>query len=101
METRLRLALLDAGLPEPELQIRLDPGAWVSPSCDLGYRWARLGIQYDGAHHRNAEQLTRDNRRDLAFTAAGWEYLKFDASDGRDGFRRAAALVRRALAAAA
>lgn len=99
-ETRLRLALVAAGLPDPELQLKLDPGAPSSPAADLGYRRARIAVQYDGDHHRSRDQLASDNRRDMAFTLAGWTYLKFDWTDDRDGFRRAVGLVGRALAQA-
>ncbi|MGJ9404144.1 hypothetical protein [Arthrobacter sp. KK5.5] len=101
METKLRLALIRAGLPEPELQIRAEPDDPFSASCDLGYRSARLAIQYDGAHHRTAEQLRVDNRRDRAFTAGGWNYIKLDWSDASNGFSRAIAVVRQGLASAA
>lgn len=98
-ETRLRLAIAAAGLPEPELQMRLDPTNPYSPESDLGYRVARIALQYDGYHHRSPEQLASDNRRDLAFTQAGWTYLKFDWQDARAGFGRAIILLRQALAA--
>ncbi|HXD27864.1 MAG TPA: hypothetical protein VN621_03795 [Arthrobacter sp.] len=98
-ETRLRLAISAAGLPEPELQVRLDPADRYSPASDLGYRQAKVALQYDGYHHRSPEQLAIDNRRDLAFTQAGWTYLKFDWQDARTGFDRAIVLVRQALGA--
>ena len=47
----LRLAMVDAGLPEPNLQLTLRSGDPLSPSADLGYRAQRLAIQYDGGHH--------------------------------------------------
>lgn len=97
-ETRLRLSLMAAGLPEPELQVRLDPCHRHSPTADLGYRDSRIAIQYDGYHHRSPRQLATDNRRDLAFTQAGWTYLKFDWQDAQHGFGRAIALVGAALA---
>ncbi|URI28421.1 MULTISPECIES: hypothetical protein [Micrococcus] len=37
-ETFLRLALIRAGLPEPELQVAVDPADPASPVVDLGYR---------------------------------------------------------------
>ena len=49
-ETFLRLALVDAGLPEPELQVRIVAGDPYSPPADLGYRARRIAIQYDGGH---------------------------------------------------
>lgn len=94
-ETFLRLAMLDARLPEPELQLRLDPGDDRSPAADLGYRRFRIAVQYDGAHHRSREQQTRDNRRDEAFLNAGWAYFKVNADDLADGFESVIARIRR------
>lgn len=44
-ETKLRLALMDWGLPEPELQVRVDPEDPWSPPADLGYRRASMVVQ--------------------------------------------------------
>ncbi|GAA3673224.1 hypothetical protein GCM10023081_09510 [Arthrobacter ginkgonis] len=96
-ETKLRLALVRSGLPEPELQVRLDPEDQWSPEADLGYRHFRVAIQYEGASHRTPEQLRRDNRRDAQFDKARWRYLKFDSADLFDGFARACREVREAL----
>ena len=96
-ETFLRLALTAAGLPEPELQLRLVPEDPYSPAADLGYREQRIAIQYDGAHHRTREQQSRDNRRDEVFNAAGWRYFKFNADDLANDFRGAVRRVRIAL----
>lgn len=97
-ETLLRLALVEAGLPEPELQIPLHEDG-SGRRADMGYRQARIVIQYEGAGHFDADQLRADQRRDNEFFAAGWVVLRFNAEDLRDGFRRAVTLVRQALAA--
>lgn len=86
-ETFLRLALLEARLPEPDLQLRLDPDEPGSPAADLGYRKHRIAVQYDGAHHRSREQHSRDIRRDELFVSAGWSYFKVNADDLADGFQ--------------
>jgi hypothetical protein len=99
-ETFLRLALTEAGLPEPELQLRVSPGDDYSPAADMGYRSHRIAIQYDGGHHLTREQQSRDNRRDEAFNSAGWRYFKFNADDLAQDFRRATNQVRLALRAA-
>ena len=96
-ETFLRLALTGAGLPEPELQVRIVPGDPYSPAADLGYRKQRVAIQYDGGHHQTREQQSRDNRRDESFNAAGWRYFKFNADDLAGDFRGAVQRVRAAL----
>lgn len=93
-ETFLRLAMLDAHLPEPELQLRVDPSDPWSPTADLGYRRFRIALQYDGAHHLSREQQSRDNRRDEAFISAGWTYFKVNADDLEDGFQRVISRVK-------
>jgi hypothetical protein len=95
-ETFLRLAMRDAGLPEPELQLRLNPEDPWSPSADLGYRRFRIAIQYDGAHHLSKEQQSRDNRRDEAFVSAGWSYFKVNADDLAEGFTGVISRIKRA-----
>ncbi|WP_248759640.1 DUF559 domain-containing protein [Pseudarthrobacter sp. SSS035] len=96
-ETFLRLALTSAGLPEPELQLRIVESDPYSPAADLGYRAQRIAIQYDGGHHLTREQQSRDNRRDELFNAAGWRYFKFNGDDLAHDFRRAVNQVRLAL----
>ncbi len=96
-ESLLRLAIADAGLPEPELQVPLRAGDARSPSADLGYRHRRLAIQYDGDHHLGDAQILSDRRRDKAFESAGWTVLVFDRDDLADEFQRAVQGVKRAL----
>ncbi|MET1064600.1 MAG: hypothetical protein ABWX85_06475 [Arthrobacter sp.] len=96
-ETLLRLAMCNAGLPEPELQLPLRPEAPDSPTADLGYRRRRLAVQYDGGHHLLPAQIFSDRRRDKAFEAAGWTVLVLTKDDLADGFASAAAKIRRTL----
>lgn len=96
-ETYLRLAMVNAGLPEPELQIVLRAGDARSPSADLGFRRRRVAIQYDGGHHLHEDQQLSDRRRDKAFEAAGWVVLIFDHKNLDDGFTTAVKKVKRAL----
>ncbi|MDX5317908.1 MAG: hypothetical protein LPK38_00895, partial [Actinomycetes bacterium] len=97
-ETHLRLALVGAGLPEPELQVKLDPEDPHSPVADLGYRGARIAIDYDGATHLTSEQQSRDIRRSRAFTLAGWRHVTANCDDAAEGFRTVVGVVRRLLA---
>jgi len=99
-ESLLRLAMLDAGIPEPELQVQLRPGDPFSPSADLGFRDRRVAIQYDGGHHLEQEQIFSDRRRDKAFEAAGWTVLKFGKDDLADHFSSAIGKIKRALRSA-
>lgn len=98
-ETLLRLALVGAGLPEPQLQVPADPSDPRSPCADLGYPSLGIVIQYDGATHAEVSQYRRDAHRDNAFTALGWTVLRFTGDDFRGGFRRATVQVRALLAA--
>jgi len=95
-ETLLRLAMADANLPEPELQLKLYDGPG-SPSADAGYRSRRVALQYDGAHHLSGVQRHSDRRRDRAFQAAGWTVLTFTERDVKDGFQDAIRRIRTAL----
>lgn len=99
-ETLLRLAMLDAGVPEPQLQVTLRDADPVTPSADLGYRHRRVAIQYDGGHHLMPKQQLSDRRRDKAFEAAGWTVLTFDKDDLADGFERAVKMIKRELRSA-
>lgn len=96
-ETLLRLAMRDAGLPEPDLQLALSPERAGSPTADLGYRRRRLAIQYDGGHHLLPAQIFSDRRRDKAFESAGWTVLVLTKGDLADGFVDATAKIKRIL----
>ncbi|WP_423182015.1 endonuclease domain-containing protein [Arthrobacter sp. NyZ413] len=99
-ETLLRLAMFDAGIPEPELQIKLRKADPFSPSADLGFRQRRVAIQYDGAHHLREAQSLSDRRRDKAFEAAGWTVLVFRKDDLEDGFKEATRKIKKTLRSA-
>ncbi|WP_077489915.1 hypothetical protein [Sinomonas mesophila] len=96
-ETKLRLAIVDAGLPEPELQIALRPDDPWSPTADAGYRSVRVGLQYEGEHHLTAEQQWRDVERDAQFTDADWLLIKATRKDLANGFDRTVRRLRDAL----
>ncbi|QCU77331.1 hypothetical protein E7744_03200 [Citricoccus sp. SGAir0253] len=97
-ETRLRLALVDAGLPEPGLQVPADPDDPSSPRADLGLVPWRIALQYEGHHHRDARQQELDAYRDAWFQVHGWLVIKVTGADLRNGFRRVVRLVRERMA---
>jgi hypothetical protein len=98
-ETRTRLALVDAGLPEPELQVPAEPADPSSPKADLGLvRW-KIALQYEGYHHRDARQQAADARRDAWFQTRGWLVIKITSEDLQDGFPRVVQLVRERISA--
>jgi hypothetical protein len=72
-ETRLRLALVRAGLPEPVLGYVICDGtggelAWP----DQAFPQFRVAVQYDGGHHFTREQAELDVMRNEAVASAGW-----------------------------
>ena len=92
-ETALRLALVHAGLPEPELQLVLHPGRARSPDADLGWRQWRMVVHYDGGHHLDPAQVAVDAWRDEGWARAGWTQIWATVDDARDDFRRVVAEV--------
>ncbi|MGQ0576128.1 MAG: DUF559 domain-containing protein [Pseudonocardia sp.] len=80
METRLRLALVHGGLPEPSMRHPVTV-AGRTFLLDLAYSELLLAIEYDGAEHRTAERARRDLRREALLAAAGWTVLRFSAAD--------------------
>ncbi|WP_285728294.1 endonuclease domain-containing protein [Psychromicrobium xiongbiense] len=78
-ETKLRLAALRMGLPEPEHGVAIVDQRGVACAWpDLAWRRYRLGLQYDGVHHLSPEQQERDARRDNATLMAGWLPLRIN-----------------------
>jgi len=83
METRLRWLLIQRGLPRPEVQVDLrDEEDRFLARADLYYPSARLIVEYDGSNHR--DRLVEDNRRQNLLLSAGFQLLRFTASDVRD-----------------
>ena len=80
METRLRILLVLARLPQPEVQVSVhdDEGRFLGRP-DLLYRDERLAIEYDGGNHR--DRLIDDNRRQNGLIGAGFRLLRFTAAD--------------------
>lgn len=67
METRLRMLLVLAGLPEPEVNREIrDTNGSVVMRLDLSYPRVKLAVEYDGRQHTElVEQRHRDlDRRD-------------------------------------
>lgn len=93
-ETRLRLALIRAGFPEPALQVPVTPDGRITYTADLAYEHLRIALQYDGAIHRFPAQQSRDAHRDLLFQQHGWLVVRANVEDLRSGFQRIINLLR-------
>jgi hypothetical protein len=102
MESRLRLVLIAGGLPWPVTQheVRLPDGSFVA-RLDLAYPRYRLGVEYEGDHHRSRSTYQRDLRRINALQMCGWTVLRFGAADVYRHPRRVIEAVRSALSTAA
>ncbi len=96
-ETLLRLAIAEAGLPEPELQAPCVPGRPGTAVGDMGYRDARIIIQYEGEHHFSAEQQAHDQWRNAEFEAEGWVVILVNRVDLAESFRRVVLRLNRLL----
>jgi len=77
-ETLLRLAIMAAGLPEPEVQgVILDARGRFIGRADMVYRRWRVIVEYDGDHHRtNTAQFDKDVLRLEGFDRAGWTVVR-------------------------
>ncbi|SDT73002.1 endonuclease domain-containing protein [Jiangella sp. DSM 45060] len=83
METRVRLLIVDAGLPCPEVGVNVidHTGTWLARP-DLSYPDLKIAIEYDGDHHRTDQrQWQRDRFRDEQLRDAGWIVIPLTADD--------------------
>lgn len=82
METVARLAIVRAGLPEPELngEVKDAAGTWIA-TVDMVWREQRVIVEYDGAHHDGPEQRRRDITRRRQLRSEGWTVIEIAADD--------------------
>lgn len=99
-ETRLRILIVDAGLPRPlaNQDVLNEWGVWLARP-DLSYPALKIAIQYEGAHHQqDYEQYSYDIERDGRLIEHGWIVIRVN----REGlFRHPATVltrIRKALA---
>lgn len=98
-ESRLRMLLVVAGLPEPQVNfiMRHPDGSWRM-RFDLCYPALKLIIEYDGRQHAmNSAQWQRDLRRREELDALGWRLIVVTAADLFDAPEQVLARVRVAL----
>lgn len=84
-ESRVLLAIIDAGLPRPIAQYPITVGSGEEFRLDFAYPHRRIAVEYDGAefHDRSDEQRQRDRRRRDLIRQAGWEQLVVTSADFR------------------
>lgn len=98
METRSRLVVTRAGLPEPMLN------AWVRGSDgeeilrgDLTWRKRPTVGEYQGAHHEGLEARGADSAKRGLAEAAGWRVVEIFKADIFEAWRRAELIRRLAI----
>jgi very-short-patch-repair endonuclease len=74
-ESRLRVALLLAGLPAPNAQHEIYDASGFIARVDLAYEQWKIAMEYDGVWHAEGAQLHRDRQRLNRLQAAGWLVL--------------------------
>jgi hypothetical protein len=77
METRLRMLLVLAGLPEPTVNHKIvDANGWVLRRLDLSYPAAKLAVEYDGLQHvTDAGQRSIDIERREQLDQDEWRLI--------------------------
>lgn len=95
METRMRLALVAAGLPRPQTQVPVRADGLPFAYLDLGYETWRVGADYDGEPHQ--DRWRQDLARQERIRDHGWWHRRFTAWDARSGWWPVTREVGRAL----
>ena len=80
-ESRIRSALVLAGLPRPSVNeaIHDEYHGWLAEP-DLHYREAQLALEYNGEEHASIKRMRRDSTRLLDLQRAGWEVRTYTAA---------------------
>lgn len=101
-ETRLRLLLVESGLPRPVTQIPVknDYGKVVR-RIDMGYPEWKVGVEYDGEQHfTNPDDYANDIERLEFLASKGWIIVRVSARQLRYERPQIMSRVRKALARA-
>lgn len=101
-ETRLRLLLVQSGLPRPVTQIPvLDDRGRVARRIDMGWPQWMVGVEYDGEQHFvDPDAYAADIDRLEFLASRGWAIVRVSSRQLRWQRAEVVARVRRALAAA-
>lgn len=83
METRVRMLIVLAGLPEPEVNLTFGDGDGLAfRRYDLSWPAARVIVEYDGRHHiERVQQWESDLARRESIDDDGWRILIVIAKD--------------------
>jgi hypothetical protein len=78
METRVRLLIQRAGLPEPVIHLTIfDAAGDFVGTPDLSYKAAKIAMEYEGVHHRDDPLVFADDiERRERMQEAGWYVIR-------------------------
>ncbi|MGB3730376.1 endonuclease domain-containing protein [Microbacterium sp.] len=83
-ETETRLAIVDAGMPEPVVQFAEYDGRRLVARIDLAYPEWKIAIEYEGDGHRvDKAQWRRDIQRQRELEDRGWIVIRLTQADLR------------------
>jgi len=104
LESEARLAMIDGGLPIPELQYEIVDGNGELRRVDFAWPEQRIVVEYDGLDwHGGPEAMVRDRRRTAALLDVGWVVIAIVFEDvryrSREFVARIDAQLRRSQAA--
>lgn len=90
MESKARVQLLDAGLPDPQVNLNVhDSNGEFVARVDMAYELERVAIEYEGRHHAlDAEQFEKDVYRIRRLGDIGWTVIRITAKDVADPRRQ-------------
>jgi hypothetical protein len=84
MESEARLAMIDGGLPIPDLQYEILDGNGELRRVDFAWPEQRVAVEYDGLDwHSGADAMRRDRRRTAALMDVGWVVIAIVFEDVR------------------
>jgi very-short-patch-repair endonuclease len=84
MESEARLAMIDGGLPIPELQYEIVDGNGELRRVDFAWPDERIAVEYDGVDcHSGPDAMRRDRRRTAALMDVGWVVIAIVFEDVR------------------
>lgn len=84
MESEARLAMIDGGLPAPELQYEVIDGNGELRRLDFAWPGERVAAEYDGVDwHSDPEAMRRDRRRNAALLDIDWVVIPIVSQDVR------------------
>ena len=78
MESRLRMIIVGAGLPRPELQwVVQDPQARTAVWLDMAWPELKIAIEYEGEVHTSTERVLRDVGRYTRLVDDTWRIYRY------------------------